>query len=125
MTAPPLHDTKPPLASAPDCWPGTECPAPADRLHCKVIRTAYDGNGRLVLFSATLNTAGDKPAGARQLRKIVRKFSALAGSEPKLRNEGDDEALSASGSQGVVNLSADVTGADGKPHVGVFSVAMK
>lgn len=108
-----------------DCWTGTECPAPAEVLQCKIVRTAYDRDGRLVLYSATFKTAADKPAGARELRKIVRKFSALAGSEPKLRHAGDEEALSASGSQGVVNLSADVTGADGKPHVGVFSVAMK
>lgn len=108
-----------------DCWSGANCPAPTDDLRCKVVRTAYDGSGRLVLFSATFNTAGEKTAGARALRKIARKFSALAGSEPTLKHDGDAAALSASGSQGLVTFSADITAADGKPQVGVFSVAIK
>lgn len=113
-------------SAASDCWSGRACPAPAEALACKLVRTAYDGEGRLVLFSATLNATEDDAGGIRELRKIVRKFAEMAHAEARSKNRaGAGELMSASGSLGDVQLSAEVMPGEPRQHSGVFSLAME
>lgn len=88
-----------------------------------VVRTAYDGSGRLVLFSATLSAVGGTGDGAREMRRIVGELARLCRTDAKVRRNHNGESLFAAGSQGEVRLAADVTAIEGSLQVGVFSVA--
>ena len=90
-----------------------------------VVRTAYDSTGRLLLFSATLNTMGGTQEGTREMRKIVHKFAELGRTEAKVKRNHNGESLFAAGTQGEVSLAPDVTAIEGSQQVGVFSVASK
>lgn len=90
-----------------------------------VVRTAYDSTGRLVLFSATLNTMGRTQEGTREMRKIVHKFAEWGRTEAKVKRNHNGESSFAAGTQGEVSLAADVTAIEGSQQVGVFSVASK
>lgn len=109
-----------------DCWTGDQCPTPGAGLSCKILRTAYDSEGRIVLFTTTIATVdADRAAGMRQLGKVVDKFAELGGSTTRTKGEGKGRTLSASGSQGQFKLEAEVIAVEeGKP-VGTFSVASK
>ena len=108
-----------------DCWSGNACPPPVEGLGCMVVRTAYDGSGRLVLFSATLNTVGGSGDGTREMRRIDGKLAGLCRTDAKVRRNHNGESLFAAGSQGEVRLAADVTAIEGSLQVGVFSVASR
>ncbi len=107
-----------------DCWSGTQCPTPAPGLSCQVLRTAYDGTGRIVLFTSTLNAAdGNRAEGARDMGKVVGKFAELGGGETGSMDVGEGRALSLTRSLGKFTLAVDVKAADGGKLVGTFSVA--
>ena len=107
-----------------DCWTKDECPAPAAGLSCKVLRTAYDSEGRIVLFTTTLGTVeASRAAGMRELGKVVDKFAELGGSATRTKGDGKGRTLSASGTQGQFRLEAEVVAVDEGKQVGTFSVA--
>lgn len=107
-----------------DCWTKDECPAPAAGLSCKVLRTAYDSDGRIVLFTTTLGTVeANRAAGMRELGKVVDKFAELGGSTTRTKGEGKGRTLFASGTQGQFRLEAEVVAVDEGKQLGTFSVA--
>ena len=118
----PSHKALSPSAQS-DCWTGRECPAPSAGLSCKVLRTAYDGSGRIVLFTTTLN--GHDANGARDMSKVLKKFAEFGSSEVSTREGADGRVLSSTGSLGLFRLDAVVTGAEGGKQGGVFTIATK
>ncbi len=109
-----------------DCWTGSECPAPAAGLSCKVLRTGYDSSGRLVLFTTTLGTddAGG-PQAARNMSRVANKFAEFSGSDARMKDAASGRAFSSAGTLGKFRLVAEVAPADGANQVGTFSVAAK
>ncbi len=109
-----------------DCWSGSQCPAPAEGLSCKTLRTAYDNSGRMVLFSATIHSDSSKPSDAkREMATVLHKFSELGLGEAKITSLKNGQMSSATGIQGQFRLAADVMSVEGQQQVGVFSVAAK
>ena len=109
-----------------DCWTGSECPAPAAGLSCKILRTAYDNTGRIVLFMTTLSTVdANRAEGVRHMGKVVDKFAEFGGSETRTRDVKNGRLLSSTGSLGQFKLEAEVTTAEGGKQVGTFSVSTK
>ena len=107
-----------------DCWTKDECPAPAAGLSCKILRTAYDSEGRIVLFTTTLGTVdANRAAGMRELGKMVDKFAELGSSTTRTKGEGKGRTISASGTQGQFRLEAEVVAVEEGKQVGTFSVA--
>lgn len=108
------------------CRSGTECRAPSSGLSCKLLQTGYDTSGRLVLFTTTLGTGGANGTdGARDLSKLVERFSEFGGGATRTRDVGKGRAVSSSGSQGQFQLEAEVVTAEGEKQVGTFSLATK
>ncbi len=109
-----------------DCWTGTECRSPAAGLSCKMLRTAFDSTGRIVLFTTTLATAdGSNGQGSRDMGKVLEKFAEFGGSEIRTKEVKDGSLVSAIGSQGQFKLEAEVKEVDGGQQVGTFSLATK
>jgi hypothetical protein len=109
-----------------DCWTGSECRAPVSGLSCKMLRTGYDGNGRIVLFSTTLRTdEARRTEGARDMRKLVEKFAEFGGGAVQANAAGSGKILSSTGTQGQFRLEAEVTAAEAGQHVGTFSVVSR
>ncbi|MES3025567.1 MAG: hypothetical protein V4857_28655 [Pseudomonadota bacterium] len=106
-----------------DCWTGSKCPAPAAGLNCKILRTAYDSNARIVLFTTTLSTATSKRAeGVSDMGKLAEKIALFGGSETRTSDTGNGPVLSASGSQGKFKVEVEVAPAEEGGQVGTFTV---
>ncbi len=113
-------------SAASDCWSGTQCPAPTDGVACKMIRTAYDRAGRMVLFTATLHSESSNPLeGKREMTTVLRKFSELGLSEPKITDLKNGQVTSATGTQGQFTLGVEILSLAGEQQVGIFSIALK
>ena len=109
-----------------DCWTGSECRAPAPILSCKSLRTAYDGTGRIVLFTTTLSTVdANRAEGARALGEVANKFAELGGGEPRTKALGNGRVRHSIGTQGQFRLEAEVIADEAGQQVGTFSVATK
>ncbi len=109
-----------------DCWTGAECRAPGGGFSCKILRTGYDGTGRIVLFSTTLGSADGKDAqGTADMGKLVNKFAEFGGGEVSTRDVRHGKVMSASSIQGQFRLEAEVTSSEEGKQVGTFSVASK
>ncbi len=109
-----------------DCWSGTQCPAYSKEINCKVLRTAYDEGGRLVLFMATLNTVSyDSATSTRDMAAVVGKFSAMGGATPVVNKLRSGHMLTLSGKEGALRLDADVMATEGEQQIGMFWVSLR
>lgn len=113
-------------SAASDCWSGSQCPAYSKDLNCKVVRTAFDDSGRLVLFMATLNTLSSETAkSTRDMGVVVRKFSGMSGSSPIVRKVHSGHLMTLSGFDGQLRFDADVMAAQGEQQIGMFWVSLR
>lgn len=113
-------------AAVSDCWSGAQCPAYSKEVSCKVVRTAYDETGRMVLYMATLNTiSNDTAKSTRDMGVVVRKFSGMSGTSPIVRKLRSGHMLTLSGFDGVLRFDADVMAAQGEQQIGMFWVSLR
>ncbi len=113
-------------AAVSDCWSGNQCPAYSKEVSCKVVRTAYDDTGRMVLFMATLNTvSNDTAKSTRDMGVVVRKFSGMSGTSPIVRKLRSGHMLALSGFDGALRFDADVMAAQGEQQIGMFWVSLR
>ena len=84
-------------AAVTECWTTAACPSPSSDLKCGLVRTAYDGRNRMVIFMTQLQPmSAEAKAGSQALDGLLQQMKAL-GARPapgQAASQGETALLS-------------------------------